>query len=99
MVLNSTFRAEDIKKEKGVVLEEINTLILELPQKIAIIQDFIATKSFLGTKLSSFIGQAQPLTSSSTEFLGNAVQKTLAASASVVGAFAIMFIVTMVVFV
>lgn len=81
-----------------IVLEEINTLVSELPQKILTIQHFIANKSILGTKLSSFIGDAQVLTSSSTEFLGSAVQKTLAASASVVGAFAVMFIITMIVF-
>ena len=81
-----------------IVLEEINTLISELPQKIVMAQDFIATKSIWGTKLSSIIGETPQINSSSTEILGSAVQKTLAASASVVGSFAIMFIVTMIVF-
>jgi len=80
-----------------IVLEEINTLIAEFPQKVAIVQTFIATKTFLGTKLSSIVGP-ETITSPSGEFLGNAVQKTLAASASIVGAIAIIFIIAMVVF-
>lgn len=81
-----------------IVIGEIDTLISELPQKLAIIKDFIATKSLWGTKLSSLLGDTPAISQSSTEFLGSAVQKTLAASASLVGSFAIMFIITMIVF-
>ncbi len=81
-----------------IMLEEISALVLSIPQKIAIIQNFLATKTIFGLQLSNIIGEAKPLNSTSTEFLGNAVQTTLAASASVVGAFAIMFIIAMIVF-
>ena len=81
-----------------IMLEEINTLIVSIPQKIEIVKNFLATKTIFGVQLSNIIGDTQPLSSSSTEFLGNAVQTTLAASASVVGAFAIVFIIAMVVF-
>lgn len=81
-----------------IMLEEISTLVLSIPKKIVVIQNFLANKTIFGVHLSNIIGDAQPLNSASTEILGNAVQTTLAASASVVGAIAIMFIIGMVVF-
>lgn len=80
-----------------IFLEEINTLIEELPLKIAMVQNFIATKTFFGTKLSSII-DTNTISMPSGEFLGNAVQKTIAASASIVGAIAVIFIIAMIVF-
>ncbi len=80
-----------------ILLEELNTLILQFPQKIAMVQNFIATKTVFGTKLSSIIG-TNTISMPSSEFLGNAVQKTIAASASIVGAMAIVFIIAMIVF-
>lgn len=80
-----------------ILLEEINAIIAELPLKIAMVQNYIATKTFFGTKLSSIIG-SDTISMPSGEFLGNAVQTTIAASASIVGAFAIIFIIAMVVF-
>lgn len=81
-----------------IVIGEIDTLISELPEKLAMIKDFVATKTLWGTKLSSILGETPAISQPSTEFLSSAVQKTLAASASLVGSFAIMFIITMIVF-
>ncbi len=80
-----------------ILLEEINVIISELPQKITAIQEFIATKTFLGTKLSTFIDTSN-IPEPSTELIGNTIQKAISASVSVVGAFAIMFIIAMIVF-
>lgn len=80
-----------------ILLEEINSLIAELPHKIVMVQNFIATKTIFGTKLSILL-DPDNITMPSGEMLGNAVQKTIAASASIVGAIAIMFIIAMIVF-
>ena len=80
-----------------ILIDQVDQLVASFPEKIATIQNFIATKTIFGTKLSTIFSPEQ-LPNAPTEFIGNAVQKTLAASASIVGAIAIMFIIAMIVF-
>lgn len=80
-----------------IVLEEINNLIGEMPQKIAMVKEFIATKTIFGEHLSNYI-DINTISGKSTELVGGALEKTIAASVSVVGAFAIIFVCSMIVF-
>ncbi len=80
-----------------IVLEEIHAIFADLPTKIKLLNQFLETKTVFGQHLSSFIN-INPATNQTSEIAGNIFQKSIAASASVVGAFAILFILSMIVF-
>ena len=80
-----------------ILLGEVNSLVNSLPQKIDMVKDFIANSSIWGTKLSSIIN-FNSVSSHGSEIVSNVVEKSIAASIGVVGAFAIIFVMSMIIF-